>query len=435
MSASPVARSRWPFRVLFTCLLVGSVNGLIGWQRPRGQLLAQAVPSPAATPAAPAPVPAAAGPVPVVTPTATPPPAPSLASTQSPASSPGPIPAAPVTQEDIINNLNQGELQEAINLLRANYVRPADVDDRALARATLAGELSRLDHGAMLLPKPGTPAASAPGEPIPDGFLSDTFADRAGYVRLGALNRDHLGALDKALKGFAERGLPAVILDLRASGLSSDYELAAEVVRRFVAKGKPLFTLRKPSNNQERLFTSNADPAFNGLVLLAVDGNTAGAAETVAATIRFYNRALVVGTRTPGQAVEYADLRLSGGSLLRVAVSQVVLPANLSIFPGGVKPDVPVNQARGDVAAIFRQSAEKGRNMGQFVLETERPRFNEAALVSGVNPEYDAARDAQAARRRGEPAPRPPLRDLTIQRALDLAIAITALEPKPSPSR
>ncbi len=381
-----------------------------------------------------APPPPPAAPVPSSTPAPAaaqnpPPPTPIPTSVSAP---PPPAPAGN-EQAALVDSLNPGELQEAVNLLRANYVRPDQVDDRAVARATLDGLLDRLNHGALLLPKPGgneAPAAPA-GEPLPDAFAAETVDDHTGYVRLGTLTRDHLGDLDKALKEFADKKLPALVLDLRATAGSGDYELAADVIRRFVAKGKLLFTLRKPSNNQEKLFTSNGDPAFGGTVLLAVDADTTGAAETIAAVIRNYDRALVIGERTAGQAVEYADLRLSGGTLLRVAVSQVVLPANLSIFPDGVKPDLPVKTPHADKVAVFLQS--QGKSIAPFVFEAERPRFNELSLVSGVNPEFDAAAQRQAAQREGKPLPPPPLRDPVLQRAFDMATSLPAFDAVRSP--
>lgn len=335
---------------------------------------------------------------------------------------PGPEPAA------TLDALNLGELQEAINLLRANYLRPADVDDRAIARATLAGLLARLDNGATLLSARNAPAPGEAGEKLPDAFHAETLPDHTGYVRLGALNKEHLADLDRTLKGLTDQQAPAAILDLRATPASGDFDLAAEVMRRFVAKGQPLFTLKKPNTNQERLFTSNADPLFNGLVILLVDRDTSGAVETIPAVIRERNRAMVVGEGTAGRAVEYADLGLAGGRVLRVAVSQVLLPGKTSIFPEGVKPDVVAPFPREDKLKVLAESIDKG--VGPFVFETERPHMSEAALVSGINPDLDAARDAQEARRRGGTAPKPPLRDVPLQRALDLVSTIGVFGPK-----
>ena len=52
------------------------------------------------------------------------------------------------------------------------------------------------------------------------------------------------------------------------------------------------------------------------------------------------------------------------------------------------------------------------------------------ALVTGANPDFDAARDLQAARRRGDPPPKPALRDLVIQRAMDLSVAASVFAAK-----
>src|SRR5207245_1919018 len=112
-------------------------------------------------------------------------------------------------------------------------------------------------------------------------------------------------------------------------------------------------------------------PAFQGLMAVLVDGDTAGGAEALAGALRFYDKALIIGQPTSGRAVEYSDLPLPSGKVLRVAVTEAVLPENRLLFPEGVKPDLPVEMSMADKRQIFQLSAEKG--MGQFIYETERP--------------------------------------------------------------
>ena len=365
----------------------------------------------------------------------------------APAEEPVAAPRPPDTRA-VLEGLNPDEVNEAIKLLRSYYVNPGDADDRALARATVAGLLTRLDRGALLLPappKPGQPPAPPAREEIPGDFRTETFPNRVGYLRLGAWNRDRLPDVDKALRGFAAAGTPAVVLDLRATagGGGDTFDLATEVLRRLVPKGRALFTLRRPApaaggGAPDRLFTANADPLYPGRLLVVTDADTAGAAEVVAAVLRNERGALVVGAPTAGQAVEFADFGLGGENspILRLAVSQVLLPPkDAPLYPGGVRPDLPVTQSRTAKLDIFRQSVANGAvgSMAPFVLDAERPHYNEAALVARENPELDAAKEAQARRREGQPPPKLPPRDAPLQRAVDLALAADALEPRPPP--
>jgi carboxyl-terminal processing protease len=316
----------------------------------------------------------------------------------------------------LVNSLSQADLQAVITLLKSNFTSPDAVTDTELNRATVEGLMVRLPHGVMLLPN----KESAGGE-APSPFYSEVLGGHIGYLRLGSLNSANLQAMDKSLSNFAAKKVDALIVDLRSSQGTSDFAVAADFAKRFCPKGKALFTLRKPSVRQDRVFSSDRDPAFRGLVMVLADGETSRAAEAVAAALRFYDKALVIGQPTAGRAVEYSDLSLPGGKILRVAVAEMISPEGRPLFPEGVKPDLPVEMRMTEKRQIFQSSGEKG--MGPFVYETGRPHMNEAALLAGTNPEVEAAEAAQ--QRRGRGPEKPPPHDPVLQRALDV---VTSLE-------
>jgi hypothetical protein len=327
-----------------------------------------------------------------------------------------PSPSASPTTEDLVDSLGAADLQAAINLLKTNFTNPDAITDTELSRATVEGLIVRLPRGVMLLPAKETAPAEAPSV-----FYSEIIEGHVGYVRVGSLNATNLQALDKSLSNFAAKNVNAVIVDLRASQATTDFSLAAEFAKRFCPKAKTLFTLRKPTGHQDRIFSSDRDLAFRGLVMVLTDSDTAGAPEAIAAALRFYNKALVIGQATAGRAAEYSDLSLPSGKILRVAVAEMISPDGRPLFPEGVKPDLPVEMSTADKRQIFQLSGEKG--MGPFVYEAGRPHMNEAALLAGTNPEVEAAEAAQ--QRRGRVPEKPPAHDPVLQRALDV---VTSLE-------
>ena len=325
-------------------------------------------------------------------------------------------PSATPTTEGLVNSLGPPDLQSVITLLKSNFTNPDAITDIELNRATVEGLLVRLPRGVMLLPgKENVPIAA------PSAFYGEVIAGSIAYVRLGSLNSANLQALDKSLSTFAGKKVNALIVDLRATQATDDLALAAEFAKRFCPRGKTIFTLRKPAGRQDRGFNSDRDPAFRGLVMVLADGDTAGAAEAIAAALRFYDKALVIGQPTAGRAAEYSDLPLPTGKILRLAVAEMVSPEGRSLFPEGVKPDLPVEMSLADKRQIFQLSGEKGMN--PFVYEAGRPHMNEAALLAGTNPEVEAVEAAQ--QRRGRAPEKLPPHDPVLQRALDV---ITSLE-------
>lgn len=326
-------------------------------------------------------------------------------SAQTPTPSVGP--SASAEPRVRVDSLGPAEMEETIRTLKSNFVDPTALKDQEIDRATLEGLLTRLHGGVMLLPGKTTNAET------PAPFYSEVLENHIGYVRIGSLSPDNLGALDKAMSDFATKKIDAMVIDLRATS-SNDFNLAAEITKRFVAKGKTLWTLRKTAAHQERTFTNDRDPVFQGTIMVLLDGETSGPAEGMAAALKAHDQALLIGQPSAGRAVEYSDFPLTSGKVVRVAVAEAIGPNGLSLFPDGVKPDLPVELPLAQKHQIFSQSAQRG--LTNFVFEAERPHFNEAALIAGTNPEIEIRQQ-----RRG---PEESVHDSVLQRAVDVITSL-----------
>ena len=340
-----------------------------------------------------------------------PPPAPPTA-----AATPGAVP----TPESLIDAMGSADLEQAIQALRSNYINPEALSETEINRATVAGLLARLGRGVMLLPQ-----QPSGGSDTTTPFFAEILGGHVAYARIGSLTQPNLQAFDVHLKSFGGKKIDALVVDLRATSTANDFSLASELMKRLCPKGKPLFTLRKPGQKQERAFTSDRDPAYQGVVIVLADGDTSGPAEAVAAALRLHSKALVIGQPTAGRPVEYSDVNLNGGRMLRVAVAEAVLPDGRSLFPEGVKPDLPVELSAVDKRQVFHESLTKG--ISQFVYEAERPHMNEAALIAGRNPELDAL---EAAQRRGRTPEPPKVRDPVLQRAVDVVTSLAIYQQR-----
>ncbi|MGE0641433.1 MAG: S41 family peptidase [Thermoanaerobaculia bacterium] len=153
-------------------------------------------------------------------------------------------------------------------------------------------------------------------------FPPPTIADAGGYPMLSlpriddaaiAPARSLLGALPPATPEAPAK----LIVDLR--GVSGGSPDAAYALAGLFARG-PLGELREKEKSL-RTFASDAEPVYQGEIVVLVNGYTAGAAEIVAAALRQSAGAKLIGTPSFGWAGERSRLELSSGARLLVTTS------------------------------------------------------------------------------------------------------------------
>ncbi len=324
--------------------------------------------------------------------------------------------------------LGQPELQAAFDILRTRFVRSAELDHLLVNRSALAGLLERLGNGATLVSR-SAPAEEA-GEPD-SAFHSDILGPELAYLRPSAYSAPENEQIDLAMQGFRDAGVRFLILDLRVPRANPDLEATARFLDRFVPPDSLLFRIQGVDRNLEQpsVFVSKQPPhRWRGGIVLLLDGESSTAGELIAATILRFHPAFTVGEPTPGETVEFEDIPLNDDLALRVAVAEILLPNDESLFRRGIAPSHVVTQPLETKRKVYAASAQAP--LSRFVFEQSRPRLNEAALVHSTNPELEY----HLARARGETTPYDvaPLVDKVLQRAVDLVITLRqSLPPQP----
>ena len=320
---------------------------------------------------------------------------------------------------DLVKQLDQAGLQRVMEQLHSSYFDSSALTNQEIDQAAVEGLLSRLGPGASLQLKTQDepPAQNRP-------FKSELIETQFGYVRLGSFTKNDLTRLDEALNNLRNRGMTGLILDLRTMQPGSDFPLAADIVSRFVPKGKVLFNLVEPKADATQAYSSSADPVFTGPLAVLVSQKNAGTAEAIAGVLRNQLHALIIGQKTSGRAVEYDRYPIGDNLVLTVAVKELVIPGAPIIFPDGLMPDIAVTFAEPQQDAVLALADQNG--VSDYIFDEERPHTNEAALIAGKNPDLDAYEADHADGKSKQQH----IKDVVLQRAIDFLTTISVFRAK-----
>lgn len=285
-----------------------------------------------------------------------------------------------------INTLTQNELQEAFRTLSQHYIDKQSLNYEELNKAALDGLLHRLSFGASIVerePKQDHQAEDDQGLQ----FYQEILTPEIAYLRPVHFTPDEIDSARDALKSFSAHEVKTLVIDFRAPVTNAEFARVAAFIDLFSPAGQILFKIAKPNDDKPQLFLSKSAPQWQGDLILLVDADTSPAAETAAAAINHVRPSLIVGEKTRGAAVQFEEVALTPDTALRFASAHVLLPDDSTLFRSGVSPRIKTRTRPAAKRNIFQQSEEKG--LSQFILDRERPRMNEAALVSGINPELE----------------------------------------------
>ena len=76
-------------------------------------------------------------------------------------------------------------------------------------------------------------------------------------------------------------------------------------------------------------------------IVVLIDGNTASAAEILAAALADEAEAAVVGTQSFGKGVFQQEVDLSNGGALKLTIGEYFTPDGANLAGKGIEPDVP----------------------------------------------------------------------------------------------
>jgi len=167
------------------------------------------------------------------------------------------------------------------------------------------------------------------------------LADGRPVIAIAGFGRTVTAELQLALKALG-RPLPEVILDRRGNG-GGDFGRMLKVAKLFVNDMKmTLYLYDKSMKNQIKIQSEETAASVDRLIVL-VGPETASSAEVLAALLRRYGGAELLGARTAGKDYLSRVVAVDQGWRLLVPAERIQVPGET--LAGGLIPDRPLPAA------------------------------------------------------------------------------------------
>lgn len=176
--------------------------------------------------------------------------------------------------------------------------------------------------------------------PVKYGYINSEIG-RIGYVRLTKFNEPSATKLEEILKKVYEKGVVALIFDLRDNP-GGYLDSAIEIGSMFLDAGKLIVTVEPRVGAVERYESKGNNFPKVPLVVL-VNGGSASASEIITGALKDHNRAIIIGQKTFGKGSVQSGFPLSNGGVAYITIAHYKTPSGKDIHKIGIEPDIFVS--------------------------------------------------------------------------------------------
>ena len=175
-----------------------------------------------------------------------------------------------------------------------------------------------------------------------------------GYVRITQFQSRSALNLHEALNELRSENnspLKGLVLDLR-NNPGGVLNAAVEIADTFLDKGLVVYTEGRSDGSQQKFQATPGDALEDAPLIVLVNGGSASASEIVAGALQDHRRAIIMGADTFGKGSVQTILPLMNGTAVKLTTARYYTPQGRSIQAEGIKPDIPLESLRLDLADI-----------------------------------------------------------------------------------
>lgn len=165
-----------------------------------------------------------------------------------------------------------------------------------------------------------------------------------GYIRLKQITQNAASLVQSAVADLESQGASSFVLDIRDNP-GGYLTQSVDIASLFVKSGTLVKIQTKEAEDTTK--TATGSVATDKPLVVLVNGNTAAAAEVLAAALQDNQRAALVGQTTLGKGSVQVTRELSFGGALRYTAAYYKSPLGHDIDGVGVVPDMAVSLSEG----------------------------------------------------------------------------------------